>query len=394
MKVELYYFCSQVIDNRNYKRFGISYFLDKGYSVFAVNLMPWLYPNAYEQQRHKKCNISEFSEILIGNDDDFNNLFEKLKSNAKCISLLGDINEKTYFVYDKLSKHGVEYCIWAQNIFPERMKNGCDEGLFKKLITSLHRSLSIRSIFKKIIFKINVNLKNYNYSAACVIVSGSAAREKFRKFINENTIVIDGYSDDYENYLDLENDSNNDNDEPIVFLDENLIQHSDYFYDDVVVENETKYYSEMKNLFENLIRYTNKNIVIAAHPRADIVYCANKYEGFDVVINKTAELVKKAGLIVVHASTSINLAILNKKPIIFITTNRQIRSRPSVRILASWFDVEPLNISMPYSEKDIHDHTVIYNESYEQYKTLYITENESIINRVALLDNNWISKSV
>ena len=82
------------------------------------------------------------------------------------------------------------------------------------------------------------------------------------------------------------------------------------------------HFLQLNNFFSFLEKKYNLKVVIAAHPKTDLSKFKNLYPNFETIINKTIDLVFSSQFVMAHSTTSaINLAIIYKKPLIFLTTN-------------------------------------------------------------------------
>ena len=105
-----------------------------------------------------------------------------------------------------------------------------------------------------------------------------------------------------------------------MFLDEDAPFHPDYLI--LGIEPEVKaddYYEEINNMLEKIRNKFKFQIFIQLHPRAEknrsSFYYKHKFSKL-----KTAASIKNSKLVIGHCSTSLQLAILFKKPIILIRT--------------------------------------------------------------------------
>lgn len=78
-----------------------------------------------------------------------------------------------------------------------------------------------------------------------------------------------------------------------------------------------KYYEILNNLFDQVEKTYNTEIVIAAHPVSN--FKQNPFKGRKIFINKTAPLVKYASAVMMHHSHSVIWEILWNKPTSFLT---------------------------------------------------------------------------
>src|SRR5690606_1600526 len=76
-----------------------------------------------------------------------------------------------------------------------------------------------------------------------------------------------------------------------------------------------QYRLSMNRYFDWLEKEYRCEVVIAAHPSSDY---KTEWNGRKVIKNKTAELVKDAEWVIMHASTSNVLALLFNKPVVYL----------------------------------------------------------------------------
>ena len=108
-----------------------------------------------------------------------------------------------------------------------------------------------------------------------------------------------------------------------VFLDEYTPYHPDFLLLGIPSVEPSKYYTSMNSFFKKLEAKFNTRVIIAAHPKAD--YKINPYDGRQLFVMKTCELVKNARFVISHSSTSISFAVLFNKPLIFIYNDEMLR---------------------------------------------------------------------
>ena len=139
------------------------------------------------------------------------------------------------------------------------------------------------------------------------------------------------------------------------------------------VEIEKIYYDELRNFFSFIENNLKIKVVIASHPRADFKYNKKKFIGYKVFQGNTSQLVKYSEGCLIHASTSVNFAVIHNKPLLFITTNRMNSSRYANDLLASWFNKKPINISKKYNLDLINRNLKIESKFYRQYFKNFIS---------------------
>ncbi len=160
-----------------------------------------------------------------------------------------------------------------------------------------------------------------------------------------------------------------------VFLDEGVTGHPDYEYLDVNhFCNTNVYFTEIKNFFKFFEHKFNLQIVIAAHPK--IKYRIKNNFNRKIYFDNTINLVKKSKLVFSHMSTSINFAVIFKKPIIFLNS-KNYTSQFSNQIN---FHSKVLNSRLINLSNENWNITNIpkYNiNSYDRYLNKYITLNKN-----------------
>jgi len=182
---------------------------------------------------------------------------------------------------------------------------------------------------------------------------------------------------DYDNYMSLRNSSVRIvAGQYVVYLDDNIIDDSDYEIIGVKSIDAQEYYSVMSNYFSLIENKFNVKVVIAAHPKSN--YIKNPFSEREIIINKTNDLVKDSLFVLAHYSTSISYAVLYEKPVLFIFTDA-MRKKPyfsTILAFAKELEFVPLNINAIKSIDDIGVGT-IKKEVYDKYKYLYLTSRQS-----------------
>ena len=136
---------------------------------------------------------------------------------------------------------------------------------------------------------------------------------------NECDISIPSFEYDVCTELSLKNSKMFASDDYHLFLDLNVAYHRDIkLTRRKSINNPKKYYDNINNFFDMLEKETWKKVKIALHPRTD----HQKYDfgGREVYLNRTAELVSNADIVLGHYSTSNNYPIIfNKKLLLLVS---------------------------------------------------------------------------
>lgn len=169
----------------------------------------------------------------------------------------------------------------------------------------------------------------------------------------------------------------------ILFIDEDMAYHSDFLYQNisspVTPEN---YFNSIVKFLEFLAEKTGYKIKIAAHPRSN--YTGERefvYGNLPIYKGDTGSLIKSAKLVIGHASTSFQFAVLYKIPILSITTNELINSNYNEYILkfSETLGIPILNIDDNLDDIDWRILEKFDNQFYDNYLDDYVKCKDSPI---------------
>ena len=381
---------SQVISEREFKRFGIDTIEAKS-KLQIFDFTSLLQPKNFDKQLNS-CK-EDLNILFIKNLSHLFNLKNHFEDSDLIISILGNQNELNNFIFKFIKPYEKKIClvnISAYPLYPLNLKF----SFFKRLYCGIfsERKFFIINKFRKTIFVIKkffskrITLKP-GYLASC----GEEVINFFSDSLTEKTKIMKTCSYDFvlsklvkKRILDYKY---------IVFLDEYIINHPDFKILNKKIDKEKLYYQELNNFFNFIEKFFKFKVVIASHPRADLEYNKIKFPKHNVFIGNTPQLMKYSEGCITHASTSVNFAVIFEKPILFITTNRMKRTRYANELLSSWFNKIPLNISASYSHEDVTSGFKINNEYMKQYFYKFISFSEdTVFGFGSLIDSLRINK--
>lgn len=122
----------------------------------------------------------------------------------------------------------------------------------------------------------------------------------------------------------------NTTDNYIVFLDQYLPYHSDCVLSNEKSLSPLEYYTSLNSFFSCVEAFWGIPVVIAAHPSANKYREKNPFAGRKIYYDQTAELVKASTLVLAHYTTAISYVVINKKPMILLTSNMIHEKRPLI----------------------------------------------------------------
>jgi hypothetical protein len=210
------------------------------------------------------------------------------------------------------------------------------------------------------------------------IYSGNETRVIHRK---PESLEIWAHSFDYQDYLQTKSKKFEFDclGQYAVFIDQCSPSHPDYvFHGNTPPVSEKIYYSSMNAFFDIFERIMGIKIVISAHPKRKITE-RDYWEGRQVIIGKTPELISGAKLVISHYSTALSFAVLNRKPILQVTTEEYINSyrREQFQAFSKALSLDLLNVDQ-FSEDEINVGILKVNETiYQEYQKKYIKAEQS-----------------
>ena len=187
-----------------------------------------------------------------------------------------------------------------ENKFTEILKNPSRvfETIVSKIGTYFYSFFKLFKPFDIVFTAGNVLLKN-PINAKKIVPISICDFENYLKTMSFEEVIVDS---DY-----------------AVFLDINLPYQSDLSLHNLPIVNPEGYYNSLDRFFSMLEKDFKINIVIAAHPKSNLVN--HEFFGRKVFRMQTSELVKHSKFVLTHSSTALSYAVLNQKPVLFLYTS-------------------------------------------------------------------------
>ena len=360
----------QNFDKRNSDLFAISELLSKGVQVDYWDVsdisIPGYQVHPYEPpaglKTRKVSSIKEYKTLILSND------------NSKTAYLLHmTYCNHSYRCFHILSKYKctILYCI-----------NGCLPSLMDK-----NSSISKIKYFSSLSYQHTKNLiigKLYWLLTKTPLITdtrfvlatcGEAYGRKECKIGPESNWIAYN-SCDYQQCL--ASDSVVNNNDSIVFIDQNLPFHPDNKLEGLYI-NAEGYFNAMNTLFDEIERKYGKRIVIAAHPSCYDKYLNGRVFGNrEILQGQTLELVKGSWAVIAHNSTAISFPIIYNKPLILVTTEDMHTVRKHTCRFCELYS-RLLNCVYVKSENEIHlpNTLEVDVDAYSAFKYQYLTNKDS-----------------
>jgi len=357
-----------IFTDRDYDRLGIDILKSRGYTPEIWDLSPLFktfYNEKHKDSRYLKGDLCK----VVSNKKHVYSLLAGLTKNDVVMSIFA-VSNQNYFLYNEINKKNIQLGFFQGAYLPQLQS--------RRSVNDIDFSFKfIYKVFNKIYSILNSFLRK-KISAEFVVTIGLKHSKEINKIfvILNNFYLLKSHSLDFDRYLRYEkevekNQFKDSYKEYIVFIDEAVTHHSDYDHIGIKPDcDESKYYYELNEFFDYFEEFTGIKILIAAHPKSNYKNGKDFFEGRDVIHGKTVELISNSKLVLLHASTSVNFAILYEKPLVYLTSKSySFDFKEKIKLRASSLNLTP--ITLPLNEKIILDYSVDIDQ-YNFYLSNYI----------------------
>ncbi len=370
------YFVSIPLYHRDYERFGAEIMIDAGFEVTFFNFTPFIYPLLYNKATKTNRYDVEKQKLFFKEEDSINEI-SKLEKGCFVVSLIHYRNE-TFKIYRALSKTQIPYALPLVNgVHISSGSERARDSLLNRILTiKLSR---LPSIIKNIIFN-PVWAKYLGIREPALLIAGGEYSLKHPQMSLSGAKTEISWLHDYDYDIYIKNKqkllSANHKFDTAVFID----SPSPRFAHDVLVPGihspltEAKYFPSLRKFFNRLEKELNVKVEIAAHPKSEHEMYPDYFGKRKTILGQTFEMIKQSKIVINRNSTSVNFAVLLKKPVIFLTSYEAESYPPlsnHIRSLAGWLGKEPINIDHLLNidwEKELY----VDESAYSKYKNSFI----------------------
>ena len=307
------FFYDSAFSRRDYARFGIELLEKNGFKVEVWDL----------EKLVVKINVAytppdpfSFPGLrMFNNKTVLRKGIEELHEDDLVI-LIGFSSPRYFDVHKLLSASKADYAVFRANFLPRNKSN----GWFGEIKRGGKRISQI-GFFDSVDVLYNIFCsKMFSLRPATFVLCGGKKSFLQSSLVGETTKIIWAHTLDYDLYLRGEEEESEEED-IAVFLDEYHPFHPDWFLWGYTKNplNPEKYYAQLCALFDKIEEEVGLRVVIAAHPRSVYEKHPDYFKGRTLHRGKTRELIRKSKLVITHASTANNFAVLYKKPVLFVT---------------------------------------------------------------------------
>jgi hypothetical protein len=403
---KIVYLLEQPFDERNYNRMGIQTWVDRGWCVEVWDMTPLLCPIVWQRFFKLGKKIKHFEGYYV------------ISSEKKLEERYFDVSEIDYFVdytdnstcSQRVKKHlqkaGSKMIISANVGSIPSIAAFDNNGTGNKLWCKLKRAISIGPVMttKLLARKLSSTLMQCKIVRKDIIVP-SLIVVSGEKSIRSNPPIggqeiIKAHNFDYDIYLNLVKSPVTFGASYGLFVDQDLCFHSDYLYSNLKpFVTPAKYFSSLSRGLKRISKALETEIQIAKHPREGWTHVAADYfEGLTICSGSTMELISQAKFVVGHYSTVLQVAVLFKKPLIFVTTEelRNTTGGSHTEIRANILGKQAINLDGDLNQVDWEKELFIDLKKYDAYRREYIKADgtpelpswDIVINHIEQNDSN------
>ena len=312
------FFVEYPMNKRDWKRLGIQTLLNNKFRVEIWDFTPCLHPGFADKIRVNE-RVDDFNDTYIIRNIGYSVWLAQALNAATLVIYQFGLNDTTLPVFRAVARSKAKTGIIQVN---QIIIHFAPEGS----ITNKIQGLSVTEIYHRLLTKIILKIpwifgvQPMDYLIGSTDKSLEVAQYNYP--INHKTKQIWVHGIDYDIYLKTREIKERIVQEKYaVFIDEYAPFHSDLLYLGINPElTPGIYYPALCRFFGLLEKKYNISIVIAAHPRSQYETMPDYFNGRKVIRDETAALIRDSEFVIAHMSTSINLAVLFEKPIVFITT--------------------------------------------------------------------------
>ncbi len=227
---------------------------------------------------------------------------QQISNGEKIIVITGLILSRLQKIYSILKNNNVTIVNINKECFAEWMGEEA---------SSKNRNISLKDRFKYVLKKIGVfrriyiNLKYPRIKYDYLLSSFNFYPEENKKFVKIHHIK-------YDEYISAKKEDAFLGEKYILFIDAALADHPMYTGKDNCVDRNC-YLDQLNNYFKLLETTYRLPVVISAHPKSS--YRKEDFNGRQVIMYKTPNLIQNSEFVVSHYSTSLVNAVLTYKPI-------------------------------------------------------------------------------
>jgi hypothetical protein len=372
------FFCFAPFIKQHYKRFGAEILESNGFEVRFYDFSPIVFPDLHKNSNLMPQPVGE-NYFLFNEEKEAAQAIQNLGSECFVV-IIGYYQAENFKIFQALSKTNIPYIFYAAVTFPGGL-GGPAGSFWLNFLLKLNR-INLRKL-KALPYKpIFASLFGIRPPNICILGgentlknNGSAA------LIGKKTELIWTHSYDYDEYLDnLCEEEAEDNIAIFVDIGSPMFLWDHFLPNARTVTTVERYYPSVCRFLDYVEKELNLKVIIAAHPKSSHDDYPEYFGRRRTLRNQTLRLIKKSKLVIVHLSTALTYAVLEKKPCLFITTaeyERDISFSREIKMAGAPLEKTPINIDQEKYSVNWERELYVDEELYLNYKRQYIKKEGS-----------------
>jgi hypothetical protein len=366
---QVIYLLSSPLSSRNFKRFGIKNWIENNWKVKVFDFTSFLRPEFWREIDGDNLSIDFEGLTIFKNINDALSALNNLENKVVFIDLLA------YSIKENKIRSIARYHGLLVRLKLGSLPQVTEDNNFLKLLNLIKNPIVF---VKKLIFflkNIPRKIREIRYFPDYLVVGGSRSMLGVN---HKKTSVIKAHNFDYDFFIQEKQIKSNKNRNSIVFLDEYGPYHSALTFHGILpFLTPENYYPTMDLGLDKIANQLKLNLEIAAYPDSNYKNKRIKHK-HPVIENKTFELIRDADVVVTHSSTSMQMAVIMKKPIIFVTTDEIQNNifanwkKKNIDNFATILGKKVINLSALQKVDDLKNYLNVDDKKYERYIEDYI----------------------
>jgi hypothetical protein len=363
----------QVLDERNYERFGIDTWRSRGWRVQVWDLTALAHPAVWAGFCESGRALRGFEGYMqVQTPADLQRLFASSASVDYYVDFGGESIAAARVKLHLARRRAIRIVCAVATVPEKEVLVGTTPGLRNKVLRVVRGSPAQSWVWLSTV--VRDRLLRRIAPPGIVVASGSESLRRFAKWRDAETVRA--HNLDYDIYLKLRQQPHRSGPRFAVFVDQDLCFHPDYTYDNIsVYATPNEYFPALRRGFQRVAAEFDVTVRVAAHPRAGYDAATGaSFGGAEVVRGMTPELIRDCELVMGHWSGVLQLAVLFHKPVVFFTTNqlRRAATGPTLDLFAEALGKSAVNLDDDLDGIDWARELAIDDDAYRAFRERYI----------------------
>ena len=318
--MHIVYFLPNALNRRDFERFGMGFFLERGDRITVLDIAPLIHPSLTFDRQAPLPDPRIVLRVLSNTRQVADQ--ESTVRDADLVIFVAQsygVDSRNISALRLLCRCRRPYLIFSMGVVPRASGPDRKPGLIDRLrgmggrlefCTSLDRAIR------------RLPLWMLGIAPANFVVHDGRASVRPNPLVTSKTVRIFAHSFDYERTRQLRDGTQETN--SAVFLDQFIPYHQDLIVlglSDRI--NPARYHAALRRLFDQVERELGLRVVIAAHPRANYPD-PSVFGGREIFYGKSPELIRDSSLVITHSSTAASYAAIFQKQALIVATQEML----------------------------------------------------------------------